>query len=119
VQQRNQRLWFEKIIVPEALTLTVHAIMRATNMTARAVVIEALNTTCGLMNRPELASVILKGGDIELDRLDIDSLSAYEVIMLIEDELDVNVKPTAVFNSRTLSELVAEIDSLLHISSQD
>ena len=81
-------------------------------MNPRSAVLDALNISCGLMERPEFASVILAGGDIALAELDLDSLSTYEVIMSVEEALGIDIKPEVVFGATTLSDLVARIDLL-------
>lgn len=78
----------------------------------RTAVLDALNTTCGLMERPEFASAIHTGGDIALADLDLDSLSTYELIMSVEEALGIDIKPDVVFGAVTLSGLVARIERL-------
>lgn len=75
----------------------------------RQSVLAALDTTTGLMNRPDLAVIALSGGDFPLASLDIDSLSAYEVIMQLEEEFEVEIAPAAVLASETLSDLIAAV----------
>jgi acyl carrier protein len=82
------------------------------SMTTRMAVLDALNSSCGLMERPEFASVIHSGGDIPLSELDLDSLSTYEVIMAIEEALGIDIKPDVVFSATTVSDLVARIECL-------
>ena len=50
-------------------------------MDIRRSVLAALDTTTGVLDRPKFAALALSGGDFALADLDLDSLSAYEVIM--------------------------------------
>ncbi|MCX7289381.1 MAG: phosphopantetheine-binding protein [Rhodobacterales bacterium] len=75
-------------------------------MNIRRVVIAALDKSVGLLDRPSLAPVALSGGDFALSELDIDSLSTYEIIMQLEDELGIDLPPAAVASTTTLDDLV-------------
>ena len=75
-------------------------------MDVRRSVLAALDSTAGLMDRPTLAAVALSGGNFPLAALDIDSLSAYEVIMQLEEEYEVEIAPAAVLAAVSLSDLV-------------
>ena len=75
-------------------------------MDIRRSVLAALDTTTGVLDRPKFAALALSGGDFALADLDLDSLSAYEVIMALEDEYAVNIAPAAVLSSHMLSDLI-------------
>lgn len=83
-------------------------------MNIRNVVIEALSQTVGLLDRTSLAPIALSGGDFALSELDIDSLSTYEIIMHIEDELHIEIAPDTVMLAKTLAELISAIDHIVH-----
>jgi acyl carrier protein len=78
-------------------------------MNIRQSVLAALDQTCGLMDRPSLVPIALSGEDFPLSDLDIDSLSTYEIVMLLEDEFGIDIPPTAVASSTTLDDLVAAV----------
>ncbi len=78
-------------------------------MSIRQSVLAALDQTCGLMDRPSLVPIVLSGGDFALSDLDIDSLSTYEIVMLLEDEFGIDFPPLAVSSSTTLGDLVAAV----------
>jgi acyl carrier protein len=75
-------------------------------MNIRQSVIAALDQTAGLMDRPSLAPLALSGGNFALSELDIDSLSAYEIIMQLEDEFSIDIAPTTIAAATTLDDLV-------------
>lgn len=79
-------------------------------MNARSIVIAALDKTTGLMNSPTLAPIILSGGDFDLSELGVDSLTTYEIIMLLEDEIGVEIAPATLISAKTLSELINSVD---------
>lgn len=81
-------------------------------MTSRSVVIAALHRTAGLLDRASLVPIVVAGGDFNLSELDIDSLSAYEIIMHIEDELEIELAPVTVMSAKTLNELVSAVDAI-------
>ena len=78
-------------------------------MDVRSAVIAALDETCGLLNRPQLAGQALSGGDFALADLDIDSLSTYEVIMSLEESLGIELEPAVIFSSVMLSDVIDAI----------
>lgn len=83
-------------------------------MNVRNIVIAALEKTTGLMNSPTLAPIILSGGDFDLSELGVDSLTTYEIIMLLEDEVGVEIAPSTLMSAKTLSELVSLIELTIH-----
>lgn len=84
-------------------------------MLTREVVVAALQQSVGLMDRPHLAKSVLRGDDIRLEELDIDSLSTYEVILHIEEAFDVEIPPSSVIASETLSDLIQAVDEIRNL----
>jgi acyl carrier protein len=82
-------------------------------MNVRNIVISALDKTTGLLNSPALAQIIHSGGDFELSELGVDSLTNYEIIMLLEDEIGVEIPPAILMSAKTLSELINSIEFAL------
>ena len=51
----------------------------------RDTVIRALDRSSGLLSDPELARLALGGHDLDLARLELDSLGRFEVMMQLEE----------------------------------
>lgn len=73
----------------------------------REVVIRALHKASGFLSDPEMARLALSGGDLELDRLELDSLSRFEAMMDIEERLSIEVDDDEIEGLATLDALVA------------
>lgn len=85
-------------------------------MDVRKAVLDAIDTTCGLYDRPQFAAAAHGGGDLILSQLDLDSLSTYEIIMALEETLEIEIRPEVMFRSETLSEVVAALEGELAAS---
>ena len=79
--------------------------------TIRDTVIRALDRATGLLNVPETARMVMGGGDLAFDTLELDSLTNLEMIMEIEDSLGIELNADEVAAHATLSALVAYITS--------
>ena len=64
----------------------------------------------GLESHTQLAA-LKSGGDLDLAALDLDSLTRFEIIMKIEDELDIEIDDDEVLDCTTLYQLVAVVTS--------
>ncbi|THD83097.1 acyl carrier protein [Aliigemmobacter aestuarii] len=82
-------------------------------MDVRKAVLSALDTTCGLYDKPQFAAAAHGDADLILSQLDLDSLSTYEIIMALEETLEIEIQPEVIFRSKTLSEVVAALEDLL------
>jgi acyl carrier protein len=73
----------------------------------RDVVVAALNKATGVLNEPEMARQILSGADVAFADLDLDSLTMFEMIMEIEEQLGIEMNLDAVAEAKGLDEVVA------------
>lgn len=79
----------------------------------RNVAIGALHKAAGLLDHAERARTVLSGGDVAFDALEMDSLSRFEAIMQIEDELGLELDDDEVQDLATLNALVAFLEQRL------
>ena len=77
----------------------------------RDIVIRALHNASGFLSDPEMARLALSGEDLALDRLELDSLSRFEVMMEIEERLSIEVDDDEIDGLTTLDALVAFVES--------
>ena len=78
--------------------------------TVRTVVVDALDATVGLRGNPVFAAALVEGRDIRLSELEIDSLTRFEAMMLIEEALGIEIDDDEVLEQETLNGLVAYIE---------
>lgn len=78
----------------------------------RGIVVQALDRATGVLNTPDLAREIHGGRDVGFDRLQMDSLSLFEVIMEIEDRLGVELDADEVTRQGSLQGLVAHLQAM-------
>lgn len=77
----------------------------------RSVVISALDKAAGLLDRPIYARDVLAGRDVDLGGLDLDSLTIFEIVMELEDNLGLELDAEHVARQPTLSALVAFLEA--------
>lgn len=73
----------------------------------RDTVIRALDKASGFLSDPELARLALSGQDLDLDRLELDSLGRFTAMMEIEEQLSIEVDDDEISGLATLDQLVA------------
>jgi acyl carrier protein len=82
-------------------------------MNIRNIIITALDKTTGVLNNSTIAPIILAGGDIDLLELGIDSLTTYEIIMILEDEIGIEISPSTLMSAKSIAELTRSIDRIV------
>lgn len=80
----------------------------------RDVVVAALNKATGLLNTPEHARILLSGGDLRFDKIEMDSLTLFEVIMDIETRLGIELDADQVAATESVDGLVAFLQAQGH-----
>lgn len=78
----------------------------------RALVIDALDQAAGVRTNAVFARAIAAGEDVPLSSIDVDSLSRFEAIMQIEDELGIEIDDDEMMEQGTLNGLVAYLQGL-------
>lgn len=73
----------------------------------RGLVVAAIDRATATLNRPDLARELAEGRDIAFDRLEMDSLSLFEVVMEIEDQLGLELDADEVIRQGSVDGLVA------------
>jgi acyl carrier protein len=73
----------------------------------RDVAIRALDRATGFLSDPELARLALSGQDIDLARLELDSLGRFEAMMEIEEKLGIEIDDDEIGEIDCLNGLVA------------
>lgn len=58
----------------------------------RDLVVRALDDAVGILRDPVRGPAVLRGEDLKFEDLDLDSLSTFEMLMFIEDELDIEIE---------------------------
>lgn len=80
----------------------------------RKTVFDALHTATGLFDNPTHAKAFFRNEDISFAELDIDSLSRFEMIMLIEEKLAIELDDDEVVSQGSLNTLVAYLEQRVH-----
>ena len=62
------------------------------NTEIRDVVVRALDEAVGILRDPAHGPAVLRGEDLKFADLDLDSLSTFEMLMFIEDELGIDIE---------------------------
>lgn len=75
-------------------------------------VISALENACNTHTPPEILEKLTSREDVNLEDLNLDSLSRFEAIMQIEDELDVELDETDLTNQKTVHGLAKHLTAL-------
>jgi acyl carrier protein len=75
----------------------------------RKAVVDALQSTTGILNNPNFSAAVLKGENVELDALGIDSLSMMQTLMLVEESLDTELNTELFADSSSLNDLVKAV----------
>ncbi len=77
----------------------------------RQVVVAALDKAAGAAGPARLCRDVLAGRNVELAGLDLDSLTIFEIVMELEDNLGLELDAEHVANQPTLSDLVAFLET--------
>lgn len=83
----------------------------------RDTVVTALHQATGLLNDPDLAREVLAGRNIAFSRIEMDSLSLFEVIMEIEEELDLALDADEISDLPDLNALIAFLGSRVSVAN--
>jgi acyl carrier protein len=75
----------------------------------RRIVIDALDAAVGIRGDPRFAGPVLRGDDVALADLEIDSLSRFEVMMHLEEVLGIELDDDEVAEAATLDGLVRHL----------
>ncbi len=73
----------------------------------RGIVVDALDRVAGVRTMPELGPRIARGEDVALAALELDSLSRFETLMLIEEALGIELDDDDLAAADTLDAFVA------------
>lgn len=76
----------------------------------RALVIDALDEAAGIRTNAAFARALARGEDIELAAIEVDSLSRFEAIMRIEEELGIEIDDDEMLEQETLGRLVIYLE---------
>lgn len=76
----------------------------------RAVVLQALDDAADIMSSAHFAQALSAGEDIDLEAMGVDSLSRFEAIMQIEEELGIELDDDELVEQQTLNRLVAYLE---------
>lgn len=76
----------------------------------RALVIDALDEAAGIRTNAAFARSLARGEDIELAAIEVDSLSRFEAIMRIEEELGIEIDDDEMLEQETLGRLVLYLE---------
>lgn len=85
-----------------------------TDAQIRECVVNSLHESVGILNDPEIVKLLKKGEDIRLDKIEIDSLCQFEIIMDIEEKLSVELDADEVFSKETLNSLTKWLASQMN-----
>jgi acyl carrier protein len=77
----------------------------------RALVINTLDEVAGVRSNAAFARALQTGDDISLDALEVDSLSRFEAIMRIEEDLSIEIDDDEMVEQQTLNRLIAFIEA--------
>lgn len=81
----------------------------------RRIIIDAIHEATGFLNDTVHFRTVKAGDDIQFELLDLDSLSQFEIIMKIEEELGMDLDVDLVFEHRSVNALA----SWLHAQRRD
>ena len=72
----------------------------------RKTVIAALDKSINVLRDPEIGPRLLKGEDVAFDDMELDSLSVFEVLMFVEEELGIELETDEIEDIETVNGLV-------------
>lgn len=78
----------------------------------RTVVLNALDETIGIRTNPDFARALRENRDIRLADLQVDSLTRFEAMMLIEEALGIEIDDDEMVAQDTVNGLVAYLERL-------
>lgn len=77
----------------------------------RDTVVRALDEAVGIMRDPESGPALLRGEDVQFSNIEIDSLSMFEMLMFIEEELGIDIDLDEVEGLPSVDALVRHLDT--------
>ena len=81
----------------------------------RKTVIDALHNATGFLDNPSHAKAVFGNNDISFDELEFDSLSRFDAMMQIEEELAIELDDDEVVSQGSLNALVAYLEQRVHL----
>lgn len=76
----------------------------------RALVIRVLDEVAGIRTNAAFADSLVRGDDILLDSIGIDSLARFEAIMKLEEALGIDIDDDELLEQKTLNALVTFLE---------
>ena len=81
----------------------------------RDTVIAALDNAAGVLNVPDFARRLMGGQDLELARIEMDSMTMMEVIMHLEAELGFDIEADEISGQATVNGLIDHLQKRLDV----
>lgn len=79
----------------------------------RRIVLDAMDEVAGLLSNPVVGAEVLRGEDVAFDRIEMDSLTRFEVLMRLETALGLELDDDEVLAQGSLHGLVAHLEARL------
>ncbi|MCL4188440.1 MAG: acyl carrier protein [Rhodobacteraceae bacterium] len=79
----------------------------------RAAVVAALDEIAGLMSNPEIGPALARGEDVPFARIEMDSLTRFEVIMRLEEAFGIELDDDEVLAQDSVGGLAGFIEGRL------
>ncbi|MCC6305437.1 MAG: acyl carrier protein [Rhodobacteraceae bacterium] len=84
-----------------------------TTATIRRAVVAAFDEIAGLLSNPEVGPALIRGDDVPLAGIELDSLTRFEIIMRLEEEFAIELDDDEVLAQTSVAGLVAHIGARL------
>lgn len=76
----------------------------------RRAVVAALDEIAGLLSNPAIGPALARGEDVPFDRIEMDSLTRFEVIMRLEEEFGIELDDDEVLAQESVAGLIGFIE---------
>jgi acyl carrier protein len=84
----------------------------------RALVIGVLDEVAGIRTNAAFADALVKGDDISLEAIGVDSLARFEAIMKLEEALGIEIDDDELVEQETLNRLVVFLEERAALRTQ-
>ncbi len=81
----------------------------------RDAVIAALDSAAGVLNVPDFARRLMGGQDLDLARIEMDSMTMMEMIMHLEAKLGFDIEADEIAGQSTVNGLIAHLQMRLDV----
>lgn len=81
----------------------------------RNAVISALDSAAGVLNVPDFARKLMGGQDLELARIEMDSMTMMGTIMHLEDKLGLDINVDEIAGQSTVNGLIGYLQKRLDV----